>query len=351
VVRRRGNAYGAANTEHGRVLGQMAGLDQRLSAHVDQSAEVVAAGRRNLDAVRQWVVDAAASVPPGQAGETMKMAIAQKGLRMMSRVRGLATLMLVGAMALTGCSNVGTREPEHQRWGGLVKDLRAQWGAEPGIDLLTGVAVPARAYLESFQLTQVTGNADDLYPGFTRAVPPNEPEGPDPSAWDLRPSMKHPIRSALIGNIRFHIRSVEPSGRNVAVTVCHYNYGAAEQQAEGAYASIVAGEPAPDTGIFAIRVMLVGPADESASALPPQKGPAVAPSNDVFGDWQVIGHLTSSSTSSRAQWPTYEADEAACVETAPDPFERRAFLLNGEHPRSDFPTSPPSPGWPEGTSE
>ncbi|MEN3321898.1 MAG: hypothetical protein V7643_5300 [Mycobacterium sp.] len=73
-------AYGSANMEHGRVIGQLAGLDQRLSAHVDQSAEVVAAGRRNLDAVRQWVVDAAASVPPGQAGETMKMAIVQKGI-------------------------------------------------------------------------------------------------------------------------------------------------------------------------------------------------------------------------------------------------------------------------------
>jgi hypothetical protein len=80
------NAYGAANTEHGRVLGQMAGLDQRLSAHVDQSAEVVATGRRNLDAVRQWVVDAAASVPPGQAGETMKMAIAQKGLSQLQEI-------------------------------------------------------------------------------------------------------------------------------------------------------------------------------------------------------------------------------------------------------------------------
>jgi hypothetical protein len=30
------NAYAAANTEHGHVLGQLAGLDQRLSAHVDQ---------------------------------------------------------------------------------------------------------------------------------------------------------------------------------------------------------------------------------------------------------------------------------------------------------------------------
>jgi hypothetical protein len=80
------NAYGAANTEHGRVLGQMAGLDQRLAAEVDNSAQVVDAGRRNLDAVRQWVVDAAASVPPGQAGETMKMVIAQKGLTQLQEI-------------------------------------------------------------------------------------------------------------------------------------------------------------------------------------------------------------------------------------------------------------------------
>ncbi|HKH52088.1 MAG TPA: EspA/EspE family type VII secretion system effector [Mycobacterium sp.] len=80
------NAYGAANTEHGRVLGQMAGLDQRLAAEVDNSARVVDAGRRNLDAVGQWVVDAAATVPPGQAGETMKLAIAQKGLSQLQEI-------------------------------------------------------------------------------------------------------------------------------------------------------------------------------------------------------------------------------------------------------------------------
>jgi hypothetical protein len=74
------NAYGQANTDHARVFGQLAGLDQRLSAHIDQSAEVVAAGRRNLDAVRQWVVDATASTPQGQAGEQMRLAIAQKGI-------------------------------------------------------------------------------------------------------------------------------------------------------------------------------------------------------------------------------------------------------------------------------
>ncbi|MCW2565411.1 MAG: hypothetical protein JWQ31_3971, partial [Mycobacterium sp.] len=74
------NAYGAANTEHGRVLGQLAGLDQRLSAHVDESAQVVAAGRRDLDAVRKWVVDASANLPQNAAGERMRMAIVQKGI-------------------------------------------------------------------------------------------------------------------------------------------------------------------------------------------------------------------------------------------------------------------------------
>jgi hypothetical protein len=74
------DAYDNVNTEHRRVIGQVAGLDQRLSAHVDRSAAVVDAGRRELDAVRQWVLDAANSVPPGPAGETMKLPIVQKGI-------------------------------------------------------------------------------------------------------------------------------------------------------------------------------------------------------------------------------------------------------------------------------
>jgi len=79
-------AYDGANTEHRRVIGQLAGLDQRLGAEVDNSAQVVDAGRRNLEAVRQWVVDAAASVPPGQAGERMRMVIAQKGLAQLREI-------------------------------------------------------------------------------------------------------------------------------------------------------------------------------------------------------------------------------------------------------------------------
>ncbi len=80
------SAYETVNKDHGRVLGQMAGLDQRVAAEVDRSAQVVGAGRRELDAVRKWVVDAAASVPQNAAGERMQMAIVQKGLSQVQEI-------------------------------------------------------------------------------------------------------------------------------------------------------------------------------------------------------------------------------------------------------------------------
>ena len=63
-----------------KVIGKLAGLDQRLAAQVNQSAQIVTTGRQNLDAVRQWVLDAAASVPPGKNREQMLMPIVQRGL-------------------------------------------------------------------------------------------------------------------------------------------------------------------------------------------------------------------------------------------------------------------------------
>ncbi|MDT5014462.1 MAG: hypothetical protein QOD39_622, partial [Mycobacterium sp.] len=74
------SAYDAANTEHRRVIGELAGLDQRVKTQVDQSAQVVTTGHGNLDAVRRWVLDAAASVPQNAAGERMMLPIVQKGI-------------------------------------------------------------------------------------------------------------------------------------------------------------------------------------------------------------------------------------------------------------------------------
>lgn len=74
------DSYAEANSKQARTLRRMAELDQRLGAEVDRSAAVVAAGRRNLDEVKQWVQDAASSVPPGVDREQTLLPIARKGI-------------------------------------------------------------------------------------------------------------------------------------------------------------------------------------------------------------------------------------------------------------------------------
>jgi hypothetical protein len=71
--------YADANARQGRALGAMAGFDKRLGAEVEQSAAVVAAGRRDLDAVKQWVLDAASTVPRTTAGERALWPVVSKG--------------------------------------------------------------------------------------------------------------------------------------------------------------------------------------------------------------------------------------------------------------------------------
>jgi len=74
--------------------GNLADLDQRLRTHIDNSAEVVATGRRQLDAVRQWVSDAAASVPPGKQRDAMLMQIANKGISQVSDIVSRSTTQM-----------------------------------------------------------------------------------------------------------------------------------------------------------------------------------------------------------------------------------------------------------------
>jgi hypothetical protein len=65
----------------------------------------------------------------------------------------------------------------------------------------------------------------------------------------------------------------------------------------------------------------------------------------------MLDSLSSDASGFAEAWPTYEADKAACVENAPDPAPVRAAIIDGTHPRSEFPTSPASPGWPERSTE
>lgn len=92
-------AYSAANADHAQVLGKLAELDARLAAEIDRSAQVVTAGRAELDNVRDWVLSAASSVPPGQTGDLMKMPIVSKGVARLSEVmlKSNAELNAIGA--------------------------------------------------------------------------------------------------------------------------------------------------------------------------------------------------------------------------------------------------------------
>ncbi|WP_422744244.1 EspA/EspE family type VII secretion system effector [Mycobacterium sp. WMMD1722] len=80
------SGYDKANSDHQRVFTTLADLDRRLAQQVDRSAQVVDTGRQNLDALKQWVTDAANSVPPGRQRDMMLMQIANKGLGQLTEV-------------------------------------------------------------------------------------------------------------------------------------------------------------------------------------------------------------------------------------------------------------------------
>ncbi|WP_167759382.1 EspA/EspE family type VII secretion system effector [Mycobacterium sp. PS03-16] len=78
--------YDKANTDHQAVFTQLAVLDRKIAAQVDQSAQVVETGRQNLDNVRQWVNDAVNSLPPGKQRDQMELQIAKAGLGRLTEV-------------------------------------------------------------------------------------------------------------------------------------------------------------------------------------------------------------------------------------------------------------------------
>ena len=264
--------------------------------------------------------------------------------------RSLRGFSLAILMLLAGCQVFNNDEPRIDRSGGPLADKHYQWTVGPGIDLLTGPAVPVRAFLESRLDAQTMSSLDYAYPGFDRAVAAAPANGKDFLTNNLRPD-EHlgPLDEIVVGNSRFHIQSITRSGQTVTAILCSYRYGLAQERENGTFVSVL-NKFVHNDGIDALLLTLAAPADESDSELPPQTGPAPAPVVDVFGDWKVTGFLNGyfgPVPGYETVWPTFEADTAKCVEQAPDPPERRAFLKEGGHPRSDFPTSPPSPGWPD----
>ena len=267
-------------------------------------------------------------------------------------IRIVAAAFCAGAL-VAGCRSAPTAPSPSAApaptgpWTGLLADYRVVWSAEPGIDLLTEPAVVVRAYEESAIGGLTSGSADFLYPGFDHAVPRDAP--PPAPKW---PVAEKPAAYPQVGTDRYHILRIEPSGANVIVVYCDWAYGIAEDLGGGKYGAHSPSEPPAYDGVFAGWFLLTPPPNGS-TPLPPQKGPAPAPADDVFGGWRVAQRLPGLPGDTRvpAEWPTMIDDVNTCEATAPDPPERRLSLTHGTHARSDFPTLPAFPGWPAGNAE
>ncbi|WP_234897684.1 alpha/beta hydrolase [Mycolicibacterium vanbaalenii] len=98
-------AYRLKNYRHRAVFDRLADLDQRLGRSVDRSAQLVSTGRQNLESLRKWVSDAAASVPPGKFREVQLTQIASAGLaRLQEIVLGTHTDLSVVAQDIVKLS-------------------------------------------------------------------------------------------------------------------------------------------------------------------------------------------------------------------------------------------------------
>ncbi len=222
------------------------------------------------------------------------------------------------------------------------------WSSEPGIDLVSGVAVPVRAYVESYVLVELMADEKYLYPGFAHAVEQNIHSGGDPSKKVLWPETWH-NPEIEVGTQHNHILSVERSGRDVTVVVCGYEYDIAQLAPVSWVNNTMAmADSAEHASIFPMRISLVAPERETVG-LPPQQGWARTPYEDVFGDWTVTGFLWDWMAVgwSSEEWPESEQVIDQCAEKAPDPLEYRVEVLDRRlQERADVRTLPAYPGWP-----
>ncbi|WP_245906432.1 hypothetical protein [Mycolicibacterium palauense] len=225
------------------------------------------------------------------------------------------------------------------------------WSAGPGIDLLSQPAVAVRAYVESRFLVNANADIAFAYPGFEAAVPPDSLTGPT-STQQRRTFSPSPAPHPIVGTQRYHLlRTVSnPPNRQTTAIVCDYSsYTSAYDFGDGnfGYPNTEPVDPVDGVRVLWIALQQV----PGGTELPPQAGPARSPKTDVFDGWHIVGLLTSHAGTGKLdypdEWPTQIADGQLCSDAAPDPPDRRRFLRAGVHPRSDYPTLPPYPGWPD----
>ena len=223
-------------------------------------------------------------------------------MTLMSIARRCAVVLLVAG--LTGCQGQEPREPTFANWPASLSDFRFRWAAEPGVDLLSRPAVPLRAYLESYRLTQLTADTGTAYPGFDRAVPQASPPSSRASTRAELVNIR-PLPDAepfgppgpFYGNEFFHILELTPIEGGYRAYVCDGLYKIFREGSErDKYESVVGYDSR--TGLNDVNGMKVWrveftdtppAADAPSMVTDAQRGPNPAPAGDVFGPWRITG--------------------------------------------------------------
>ena len=197
-----------------------------------------------------------------------------------------------------------------------------------------GPALVIRAYQESYFVASQMGSDDYLYPGFAHKVGPNKPSTAPPSTQDRWPATSHPAPHPIVGTERWHTLRIDTGGQDVTSVVCDWSlYTRSYELGHGNYSYTGQNHGA---GVDALWISMTAPAAAPTPPLPPQKGPALASVDDVFGGWRINGSLAAFGGVASPEWPSASADVDACAAKAPVPLDRRTALRNGNHPRSDL---------------
>jgi hypothetical protein len=181
------------------------------------------------------------------------------------------------------------------------------------------------------------GSLDYVYPGFDRAVPPDERDGTGP--WpDVRSGEEKP----LVGNLLTHIARISPTDSGYESVVCHWYFAAGVIGDNNVEPYTKSSQPA------LTRITVASPQTDAPGSTQLQRGPRPAPVSDVFGRAEILKRdYANNDVPAGEDWPSFSNDRDQCLAAAPAPIERREFMVSGTHTLSEYPTLPAFPGWPE----
>lgn len=259
----------------------------------------------------------------------------------------------------------------YPNWPPLLNEFRFHWTAAPGIDLATGPAVLVRAYNESWEMANMTFDIENVYPGFTRSTPENQPASGNYSTEliGIRPLWVYARSEPPEGVEHFgfnanHLLELAPLDDGYSAIVCTgwYSNFIKSGAHPDAYISASSRETAdgvtpqstgPGSGVSVRRIDFTQhdpriPANAPTPVTSPQRGPAPAPQIDVFGNWFVSASSTSGwgplSGLNVKDFPTPDLVKR-CSDSMPENESDRIAMMTG------YKEQPPShgeavPGWP-----